>query len=133
MPSAKITAAVAGAALASGALIASAAPALAAIGGAHTPGARAAAVVNADGTVARSTGVTAVRKLATGQYCVQLDPDIDAAKAVPVATKRWGSPWSSTVFVTPNASACGDAARHVFIGSGTPSGAADLGFHLIVD
>ncbi|MEU0568949.1 hypothetical protein ABZ297_26735 [Nonomuraea sp. NPDC005983] len=133
MPSAAFTTIVAASALVAGAAVSVAVPALAAIGGAHTPGARAAASVNADGTVVRSTGVTSVRKIATGQYCIELDPDINAAKAVPVATKRWGAHWDASVFVSPDGSACGDPARNVFIGTGRPSHAFDTPFHVVVD
>jgi hypothetical protein len=105
----------------------------AAIGGAITPHATAAAVVNADGTVVRSTGVAAVRKIATGQYCIDIEPNIDASKTIPVATKVWGAPWSATVLVYAGYSACGSAGRHVFVGTGyTTGGAHDVPFHVVV-
>ncbi|MEV6982543.1 hypothetical protein AB0M95_14960 [Sphaerisporangium sp. NPDC051017] len=106
--------------------------AYAAIGGAQAPYARAAAVVDANGSVVRSKGVTAVRKINTGQYCIEVDPDIDATKAVPVATKRWGAPWNSTVFVDQQATQCGDSARHIFVGAGNNGAAADIPFNVIV-
>ncbi|GAA3218987.1 hypothetical protein [Nonomuraea helvata] len=72
MPSVAFTTVIATSALVAGAALTVAVPALAAIGGAHTPGARAAAMVNADGTVVRSTGVTSVRKIGVGQYRIEL-------------------------------------------------------------
>ncbi|GAA3704036.1 hypothetical protein GCM10022224_082080 [Nonomuraea antimicrobica] len=106
--------------------------AYAALGGAQGPGVRAAAVVNADGSVVRSKGVTGVRKLATGRYCIELDSDYDASRSVPVATKRWGAPWNSTVFVNANTTDCGSAERHVFVAGGNDGAGADLPFHVIV-
>ncbi|MGV9772450.1 hypothetical protein [Streptosporangium sp. NPDC003464] len=116
-----------------GTLGAFAAPALADPGGASGPGVRAAAVVNADGSIFRSKGVTTVRKIATGQYCIRLDADVNAATTVPVATVRWTSaPWNSSIFVRPDGvAACGDS-RDVFVGTGTATGARDTGFHVIV-
>ncbi|WP_433258186.1 hypothetical protein ACQPYK_22705 [Streptosporangium sp. CA-135522] len=116
-----------------GTLGAFAAPALADPGGASGPGVRAAAIVNADGSIFRSKGVTTVRKIATGQYCIRLDADVNAATTVPVATVRWTSaPWNSSIFVRPDgAAACGDS-RDVFVGTGTATGARDTGFHVIV-
>ncbi|MGV9779195.1 hypothetical protein [Streptosporangium sp. NPDC003464] len=127
----KLTTIALASALTGGALCAGAA-AYAAIGGAQAPYARAAAIVNADGTVVRSRGVIDVRKIGTGRYCIQLDADIDATKAVPVATKRWGAPWNASVFVTDDATECGNAARHVFVGTGNGSTGADVPFHVIV-
>ncbi|GAA0972190.1 hypothetical protein GCM10009555_024880 [Acrocarpospora macrocephala] len=102
------------------------------IGGAITPHATAAAVVKANGAVVRSTGVTAVRRIATGQYCVYLEPNIDATKTIPVATKMWGAPWSATVLVYSGNTACGTG-RHVFVGTGyTTGGAHDVPFHVVV-
>ncbi|MFC4014643.1 hypothetical protein ACFOY2_45985 [Nonomuraea purpurea] len=110
-----------------------AAPAHADLGGASGPGVRAAAVVNADGTVVRSKGVVGVRRIAVGQYCIRLDSDINAASTVPVATVQWQSaPWDSSIFVRPdNVASCGDA-RDVFVGTGAAAGARDIGFHVIV-
>ncbi|MEV7013557.1 hypothetical protein [Streptosporangium sp. NPDC051022] len=128
---AKVTAIALAATLTVGGL-ATGAAAYAALGGAQAPYARAAAVVNADGTVVRSKGVTEVRRLGVGRYCLKLDSDIDATKAVPVATKRWGAPWNSSVFVDADASACGAAAHHVFVGAGNNGAGADVAFHVIV-
>ncbi|MEU8251589.1 hypothetical protein [Nonomuraea sp. NPDC048916] len=115
-----------------GALGAFVVPALADLGGASGPGVRAAAIVNADGSVVRSKGVTAVRKIAIGQYCIRLDSDINAANTVPVATSQWTSaPWDSSIFVRYDGNPCGDS-RDVFVGTGTASGARDTGFHVIV-
>ncbi|MFG1960460.1 hypothetical protein [Nonomuraea sp. NPDC049028] len=116
-----------------GALGAFAVPALADLGGASGPGVRAAAIVNANGFVVRSKGVTGVRKIATGQYCIRLDADINAASTVPVATTQWtGSPWDSSIFVRPDGNiVCGDS-RDIFVGTGSASGARDTGFHVII-
>ncbi|GII65606.1 hypothetical protein Skr01_56910 [Sphaerisporangium krabiense] len=106
-------------------------PALADLGGASAPKIRAAAIVNGDGSVVRSKGVTGVRKIATGQYCIRLDSDINAQATVPVATSQWTSaPWDSSIFVRHDSN-CGDA-RDIFVGTGTASGARDTGFHVIV-
>ncbi|MGH3389004.1 MAG: hypothetical protein ACRDOO_09005 [Actinomadura sp.] len=137
MPSATFTTVITASALVAGAALSAAIPALAAIGGAHTPGARATASVNADGTVLRSTGVTSVRKIATGMYCIELDPDINAAKTVPVATKRWGAPgWDTTVFISSVPYGCGDPARNILVATGRVSGGTtplDVPFHIVVD
>ncbi|MEU4226334.1 hypothetical protein AB0F17_18715 [Nonomuraea sp. NPDC026600] len=116
-----------------GALGAFALPALADLGGASGPGVRAAAIVNANGSVVRSKGVTAVRRIAVGQYCIRLDSDINAMNTVPVATSQWtGAPWDSSIFVRPDGSVpCGDS-RDVFVGTGSAAGARDTGFHVIV-
>jgi len=115
-----------------GALGAFAVPALADLGGASGPGVRAAAIVNANGSVVRSKGVTAVRKIATGQYCIRLDADINAGTTVPVATPQWtGAPWDSSIFIRHDGNACGDA-RDVFVGTGTAAGARDTGFHVVI-
>ncbi|MFD0884993.1 hypothetical protein ACFQ08_10585, partial [Streptosporangium algeriense] len=96
------------------------------------PGVRAAAVVKADGSVVRSKGVTGVRKLATGRYCIELDSDYNAARSVPVATKQWSAPWNATVFVESDTTACGSAERYVLVSGGNNGAAADLAFHVIV-
>jgi hypothetical protein len=115
-----------------GALGAFAVPALADLGGASGPGVRAAAIVNANGSVVRSKGVTAVRRIAVGQYCIRLDSDINATNTVPVATTQWtGAPWDSSIFIRHDGNACGDV-RDVFVGTGTAAGARDTGFHVIV-
>ncbi|MCO6003986.1 hypothetical protein NE236_03245 [Actinoallomurus purpureus] len=133
MPSTATTITITAAALAAGAGLSVAVPALAGIGGAHTPGARAAANVNADGTVVRSTGVTNVRKIHTGDYCIDLDPHINAATAVPVATARGGAPWDTIVLVTDN-TGCGDASRTFRVLTGKTSGGyRDAQFHVVVD
>lgn len=132
MAAKKTTFTVIGAAL-TGAALTAAVPALAGLGGAHTPGARAAAHVNADGSVVRSTGVTAVRRIAVGTYCIDLDPHINAATAVPVATPYGGAPWDTIVLVTDN-SGCGDAARTFRVLTGKTSGGyRDAPFHVVVD
>ncbi|WP_433170958.1 hypothetical protein [Actinoallomurus sp. CA-150999] len=134
MPSAAFTTVVAGSALVAGVALSAAIPALAAIGGAHTPGARAAATVNADGTVVRSTGVTSVRKISTGEYCIELDPDINAAKTVPVATPRSPSIWEAALFIDDRASKCGDTARNILVATGkTTGGFHDVPFNIVVD
>jgi hypothetical protein len=111
-----------------------AAPAHADLGGASGQGVRAAAIVNADGSVVRSKGVVGVRKIAIGQYCIRLDSDINVATTVPVATVQWVSAnWGTSIHVRPdNAASCGDV-RDVFVGTGVAgTGARDTGFHLIV-
>ena len=134
MPSATFTTVITASALVAGAALSAAIPALAAIGGAHTPGARAAAMVEANGTVVRSTGVTSVRKIGTGEYCIELDPDINAAKTVPVATPRSPSDWQAALFIDDRASKCGDPARHVLVAAGRTSGGfSDIPFDIVVD
>ncbi|WP_147339502.1 hypothetical protein [Actinomadura spongiicola] len=106
-------------------------PALADLGGASAPEVRAAAIVNADGSVVRSRGVTGVRKIATGQYCVRMDDDIDASRVVPVASVQWSStPWDGNVFLRHDNAGCAD--REVFVGTGVAAGGRDIGFHIIV-
>ncbi|MBB2912677.1 hypothetical protein FHS43_003960 [Streptosporangium becharense] len=133
-PTSKKTAALAAAALAftgAGLVGVFALPALADLGGASAPHIRAAAIVNSDGSVVRSKGVTGVRKIATGQYCVRLDSDINARATVPVATSQWTSaPWDSSIFVRHDDN-CNDH-RDIFVGTGTAAGARDTGFHVIV-
>ncbi|WP_433358753.1 hypothetical protein [Streptosporangium sp. CA-115845] len=127
----KLTTVILATTLTGGALCAGTA-ASAGTGGAQGPYARAAAVVNADGSVVRSKGVIDVRRLDAGRYCIKLDADIDATKAVPVATKRWGAPWNASVFVDDQASQCGDSANQILIGAGNGSAGADVPFHVIV-
>ncbi|SEG94271.1 hypothetical protein SAMN04489712_1455 [Thermomonospora echinospora] len=103
-----------------------------ALGGAIAPYARAGAIVNADGSVIRSKGVTAVRKTATGRYCIELEAGIDASTALVVATPKWGANWDSIVLVNEGPVDCGDASRNVFVGTGRPSGAADEPFVVVV-
>ncbi|MEV0238195.1 hypothetical protein [Nonomuraea sp. NPDC050786] len=134
MRSAAFITTVTASALAAGAALWVAIPALAAIGGAHTPGARAAAMVNADGTVERSTGVTAVRKINAGQYCIELDPDINAAKTVPVVSKLWNG--TGTDIYISSYNGCGDTARNIFVITTRPApagGFADAPFNIVVD
>ncbi|GAA4625147.1 hypothetical protein GCM10023196_028200 [Actinoallomurus vinaceus] len=133
MPAKLTTTAIAAAALVTGAALSVAVPALAGIGGAHTPGARAAAYVNADGTVVRSTGITNVRQIHTGDYCIDLDHHINAATAVPVATARGGAPWDTIVLVSDN-TGCGDATRTFRVLTGKTSGGfRSAPFHVVVD
>ncbi|MGA4988331.1 hypothetical protein [Nonomuraea bangladeshensis] len=134
MPSAASTTVIATSALVAGVALAAAIPALAAIGGAYTPETRAAAMVNADGTVVRSTGVTNVRKIGTGEYCIELDSDINAAKTVPVATPRSPSIWEAALFIDNNTSRCGDTARNIYVATGkTTGGYYDVPFNVTVD
>ncbi|MEU6794131.1 hypothetical protein ABZ907_20740 [Nonomuraea wenchangensis] len=134
MRSAAFTTIVTVSALAAGVALSAAIPALAAIGGAHTPGARAAAMVNADGTVVRSAGVTNVRKIGTGEYCIELDPDINATKVVPVATPRSPSVWEAAIFIDNNTSRCGDIARNILVATGKTTGNYfDVPFNIVVD
>lgn len=108
-------------------------PGIAAAADSYAPYARATAIVNADGTIVRSSGVEAVTKIATGQYCVRLDPRINATEAVPVASLSGGADWSAIIHVATTASACGDAARHVLLYTGRSTGGyADQPFRVIV-
>ncbi|YCK36012.1 hypothetical protein ACNF49_18570 [Actinomadura sp. ATCC 39365] len=104
------------------------------LGDAQATGARAVAIVNADATVVRSKGVTAVRKLDVGQYCVQLDSDYDASRGVPVANIRWISvpTWNSGAFVEESGTRCGAGNRHVLVRTSNGSGPADASFSVIV-
>ncbi|RSN06478.1 hypothetical protein DMB42_24635 [Nonomuraea sp. WAC 01424] len=91
-------------------------------------------MVNADGTVVRSTGVTNVRKIGTGEYCIELDPDINAAKTVPVATPRSPSIWEAAIFIDNNTSKCGDTARNILVATGKTTGNYfDVPFDIVVD
>ncbi len=127
-----IAIAIAGAALA-GAGLTAAITALAAIGGARAPCARAAAIVNADGSVLRSTGIVAVRRVSEGNYCIDLDDDINAAKAVPVATPRAGAPWDTIVLVE-DSTMCGDTTKSFRVATGKTSGGfRNAQFHVVVD
>ncbi|MEU6778581.1 hypothetical protein ABZ912_05210 [Nonomuraea angiospora] len=104
------------------------------LGDAQAPNARAVAIVNANGTVVRSKGVTGVQKLDVGQYCVQLDSDYDASKAVPVANVRWLTvpTWNSGAFVEEAGTRCGAGNRYVLVRTGNGSGPADASFSVIV-
>ncbi|WP_067814947.1 hypothetical protein [Actinomadura kijaniata] len=93
---------------------------------------RAAAIVEADGIVVRSTGVTAVRKISTGTCSIDLDPDINAAKTIPVATPRGGAPWNTAIFIGTH-QGCGDAARsfRVFTDNTTRADPWTPPFHVV--
>ncbi|GGQ32157.1 hypothetical protein [Streptosporangium pseudovulgare] len=129
----KTTAVMLASALAASAAIGASVAYAAAIGGAQAPYARAAALVKPDGTVVRSKGITGVRKTGTGHYCVAVDPAIDITKSTPVATLNTYSPgsWEARVFVNPEQPNGWCQAQEIFV-YGNSSGAADIGFDLIV-
>ncbi|MEU1078033.1 MULTISPECIES: hypothetical protein [unclassified Streptomyces] len=93
------------------------------------PYAQAAVSVLKDGTVAQKTNTMAsVRKVSTGRYCVVLEPEVEVAKSVPVATVGNGS--FATILVVQNNTACGNNSLYVLTainGSG-----ADQPFYLVV-
>lgn len=99
---------------------------------AYAPHARAAALVNRDASIVKSTGVEAVTKASTGIYCIRLDPRINATEAVPVATLENGANWGSEIFIYRDSSACGTPARHVRVLTGLNGAASDQPFYVVV-
>ncbi|SEG91710.1 hypothetical protein SAMN04489712_13028 [Thermomonospora echinospora] len=90
-------------------------------------------MINADGTVVRSTGVTKVSKISTGAYYIELDPDINAAKAVPVISKLWTGA-GTDAYVGTSSTPCGDPARNVLVFTTKAAGGFfDVPFNITVD
>jgi hypothetical protein len=93
------------------------------------PYAQAAAVVNADGSVDRWYGVVDVQRTGLGTYRVTIDPSIDAAKSVPIATPRVGASGQSApiLFLQPPNGNIIDVHIHSH-----GSGALNAPFHIVV-
>ncbi|MFI1682993.1 hypothetical protein [Streptomyces sp. NPDC020607] len=95
------------------------------------PYTQAAAAVGKDGTnVQRTNTVASTSRVGAGRYCVELVSDIDAAKAVPVATLSNAADWGSEVRVSRNHSSC--PANSIRVTTGTNGAAADQPFYLVV-
>lgn len=67
---------------------------------AMSSGVRAMALINADGSIAYTKGITAVTVPATGLYCVTLTPKISSTTAVPVMSFNYDSSPDLRVFIT---------------------------------
>ncbi|MFI7688799.1 hypothetical protein ACIBQ6_06980 [Nonomuraea sp. NPDC049655] len=96
------------------------------------PYAQAAAQVNANGTITSSKNVTQVAKVGTGKYCVQLQSDISAARAVPIATLRSSADWRSEIYTNLESSNCSGHPNSVFVYTGKNGAAADEPFFLLI-
>ncbi|MFK0050535.1 hypothetical protein ACIQU4_41845 [Streptomyces sp. NPDC090741] len=103
---------------------------------ANSPYARVSAVVRADATVERSKGVSWVRKVDVGRYCVKLsDPDVRLTESVPVAAPLAESaPIGAQALVASRPSPyCGNTADEVYVGTGTEANQGrDLPFALLI-
>ncbi|MEU8325848.1 hypothetical protein AB0C33_46430 [Nonomuraea sp. NPDC048881] len=101
------------------------------------PYAQAAAQVNANGTITNSKNVTQiaevakVAKVGIGKYCVQLQSDISAARAVPIATLRSSADWRSEIYANLESSSCSGHPNSVFVYTGKNGAAADEPFFLL--
>lgn len=82
--------------------LASGGVALAAAGGVDAPYAQASALINANGSIARSKGISGVTLApATGRFCVRLEnPQLDVTRLTPVATLTTGG-YPGQVYVEP--------------------------------
>lgn len=100
---------------------------------AYAPHARAAALINRDGTISKSVGVVGVAKPAVGEYCVQLDRRIDATEAIPQATLDSSASWGSEIFIYRDSSSCGDPARYVKVLTGVNGSRSDQPFFITID
>ncbi|MEW9556435.1 hypothetical protein [Nonomuraea sp. NPDC050783] len=96
------------------------------------PYAQATAQVNANGTITNSKNVTGVTKVSTGKYCVQLHPDINAARAVPIATLRSTADWRSEIYTNVESSTCSGHPNSIFVYTGQNGTAADEPFFLLI-
>ncbi|WP_219508966.1 hypothetical protein [Nonomuraea ceibae] len=96
------------------------------------PHAQATAQVNANGTIENSKNVTGVTKVSTGKYCVKLHRDINAARAVPVATLRATADWRSEIYTNVDSSHCAGHPNAIFVYTGKNGAAADEPFFLLV-
>lgn len=95
------------------------------------PYARAAAVVNADGSLVRSKGVISVTRVSTGAYCVLLeDARIDANDTAPIATARAGATW--TVIIRTPADECPNTTRYVEVVGHYQGSRANVPFVVVV-
>ncbi|MGY0067547.1 hypothetical protein ACWZEH_12120 [Streptomyces sp. QTS137] len=92
-----------------------------------TPYAQAAAVVDKDGTVARSHGVVRVERTGTGRYTVTVDSDIALEASVPVATLRGGGDWHSEIYLT-----AGDGGIKIVTGTGGAPADQPLGWSQVI-
>ena len=97
------------------------------------PYAQAAAVINADGSINRSKGISNVTKPAVGKYCVELeDKDLDLTKLVPVATLQYTSfEYGIRISYWPHPD-CGTRADTVHVITGMPNKWEDRAFGIVV-
>ncbi|MFE9743130.1 hypothetical protein [Streptomyces sp. NPDC006477] len=100
---------------------------------AAAPYAQAAAVVNADGSINRSKGISSVTKPAVGKYCVELeDKDLDLTKLVPVATLQYTSfEYGIRISYWPHPD-CGGRADTIHVITGMPNRWVDQAFGIVV-
>ncbi|MFE7116804.1 hypothetical protein ACFU99_15450 [Streptomyces sp. NPDC057654] len=97
----------------------------------NVPHAQAAAAVPANGANARKTNtVESVQKVATGRYCINLVPGVDAAKAIPQATLENGADWDASIFLSRNHSSCKN--NSIRVTTGTSKGASDQPFYVVI-
>lgn len=91
--------------------------ALAAVGGVNAPYAQASALINADGSIARSKGVAAVTlPPASGRFCVRLsDPRLDVNELTPVATLTT-SGYPGLIYIEPGLNPqCGNRSDTILV------------------
>ncbi|MEU0526216.1 hypothetical protein [Streptomyces niveus] len=91
--------------------------ALAAAGGVTAPYAQASGVINADGSIVRSKGISSVSLgAAAGRFCVKFsDPRLNVNEITPVATLTTGG-YPGFIYVHPGAtSECGNATDNLLI------------------
>ncbi|MFK0230858.1 hypothetical protein ACIQUL_34395 [Streptomyces sp. NPDC090303] len=95
------------------------------------PYAQAAAIVNANGTLAKAKNVTAASRASAGFYCVTLDASVDPAQSAITATPFNSVNRIGVVYPAP-ASRCGNDPQTLEIRSYTGSAYSDSAFTLVV-
>lgn len=100
---------------------------------AYAPYAQAAAEVNANGTVVLKTqSVVKVTRVSAGDYCIELDPEIDRANSIPMATLRRSATWRSEIYVDRAGTGCPVPANSVRVLTGTNGTATDQPFLVVI-
>ncbi|WP_306323716.1 MULTISPECIES: hypothetical protein [unclassified Streptomyces] len=100
---------------------------------ADVPYSQAAAQVNASGSIAKKTAtVVAVQRVATGKYCIEVDPTIDVAESMPMATLQERANWGSEIYVTRSGSGCPNPANSVRVITGRNGAASNQPFHVVI-
>lgn len=97
------------------------------------PYAQAAAVINSDGSINRSKGISNVTKPGVGKYCVELeDKSLDLTKLVPVATLQYTSfEYGIRISYWPHPD-CGTRADTIHVITGMPNKWVDQAFGIVV-
>lgn len=90
-------------------------------------------LVNSDGSINRSKGISSVTKPTVGKYCVELeDKDLDLTKLVPVGTLQYSSfECGIRISYWPHPD-CGGRADTIHVITGMPNKWVDQAFGIVV-